>query len=53
METGYRLKTSGDKIASVNFPIVSLSVAATGFCCYNVLLAVCCRRRGWGWWQCG
>ena len=53
METGYLLKTSGDKIASDNFPIVSLSVATTSFSYYNELLAVCCRRRGWGWWQCG
>jgi len=46
METGYRLKTSGDKSASASFPMVSLSVAATGFGCCNVLLAVCCCRRG-------
>jgi len=29
METGYRLKTRGDKTASAIFPMVSLSVAAT------------------------
>ena len=31
METGYRLKTSGDKTASATFPMVSLSVVTTGW----------------------
>ena len=30
IETGYRLKTRGDKIASIIFPMALLWVAATG-----------------------
>ena len=45
METGYRLKTSGDKIAPAILPMVSLSMAATG----PLQCAPSCSRRSSAW----